>query len=153
MSCLLLSRRLLQQQPSSLRRRWALRTGSARMVSSQQHSPGQNMLEDLFPLATSDDMRCDDGGARGNQHRRVEYVTFGRAVEARRRQAKCSVLVQVRSAASAEDLFDYCTQHLGKVRAMHFHHNPDNETFAVRRQRHRNSVRRLSHSSGNRSRT
>jgi len=52
-------------------------------------------------------------------------------IDKRRKEAKQSLLVQVRSKSSAEDLYNYCSKIVGKVAGMHYHKNPANDTFSV----------------------
>ncbi len=110
-----------------LRRRGKLALLSPAAFSST-HTPGQGILDDLFPAgAGAGHLPAPDP----EQLHGVPYRTFRSLIEFRREQAKRSLLVQVRSAASAEDLFQYCSGNLGRVKEMHFHHNPDNKNFFV----------------------
>jgi hypothetical protein len=57
------------------------------------------------------------------------YTTFDQFVSQRRETAKRSLLVQVKSQESADDLMDYCSSNFGPIKSLHFHHNEQNEAF------------------------
>ena len=57
--------------------------------------------------------------------------TFRSWIDRRRAEAKRSLLVQVRSSESAQDLLNYCQATYGPVKAMDFHNNPQNPDFPV----------------------
>ena len=50
-------------------------------------------------------------------------VPFADMVKHRREEAKRSLLIQVRSKNSVDDLFNYCSQELGPVKQLHWHVN------------------------------
>ncbi len=100
---------------------------------SSTHTPGQGILDDLFPTGARHQTHPDlpDLDPELLQGDGAPYRTFRSLIEFKREQAKRSLLVQVRSVASAEDLFQYCSGNLGRVKEMHFHHNPENKNFSV----------------------
>lgn len=59
------------------------------------------------------------------------FVPFQQMIEQRRNEAKRSLVVQVKSMFSAEDLYLYCSKHLGRVSAMFYHRNQNNRSFSV----------------------
>lgn len=57
------------------------------------------------------------------------FVTFEDFINQRRTSAKRSVMVQVKSRESSEDLIHYCQSNFGPLKGLHFFHNPENEAF------------------------
>ena len=56
-------------------------------------------------------------------------MPFEDFINQRRNEAKCSVLVQVKSQESVDDLVQYCQTNFGNPKSLHFHHNEMNENF------------------------
>lgn len=105
---------------------------SLSMSSSSQGSSSGEIIKGLFEEAHAPtppesslppELDLNGGGA--------PYKTFRALMEERRAQAKRSLIVQVRNRESAEDLYQYCADALGKVAGMYFHRNPDNAAFSV----------------------
>lgn len=95
--------------------------------------PGSNLLDDLELFRGPGDGEKKRDAFFKDRRPDAPCRTFGAELRERREQAKRSLLVQVRSRGSAEDLFRYCTDNLGTVRSMHFHKNKDeNSAFLVR---------------------
>ena len=59
-----------------------------------------------------------------------EYVPLLTSIEERRREARRSVLVQVKDHSSAEDLYQYCSNKYGPVRGLHFYKNSSSKIFS-----------------------
>ena len=59
----------------------------------------------------------------------ANFVPFEDFINQRRKEAKCSVLVQVKSQESVDDLVQYCQTNFGNPKSLHFHHNENNENF------------------------
>ena len=57
--------------------------------------------------------------------------TFKSWIDGRRKEAKRSLLVQVKSSESATELLNYCHATYGPVCRMDFHNNPQNKDFPV----------------------
>ena len=60
----------------------------------------------------------------------MHYKPFAEWVKERRSEAKRTLMVQVKSQESAQDLLSYCTSKFGDVRSMHFHRNLDSHIFS-----------------------
>jgi len=58
-----------------------------------------------------------------------EYVPLLTSIEERRREARRSVLVQVKDPSSAEDLYQYCSSKYGPVQGLHFYKNTSSKIF------------------------
>lgn len=57
------------------------------------------------------------------------YVTFNDYISKAKHSAKCSVLVQVKSEESADDLLSYCCTNFGKPKSLYYHKNTNNPGF------------------------
>lgn len=60
----------------------------------------------------------------------MSYKPFQKFIDERRQAAKSSVLVQVKSKDSADDLLKYFVSNFGTPKSLHFHHNHGNENFS-----------------------
>jgi len=85
------------------------------------------------PGSLSIDTLIGGGGGGDPNHKSInpELVcpTFRSWIDQRRDEAKRSLLVQVRSSESAQDLLNYCQAAYGPVKVMDFHNNPQNPDF------------------------
>jgi len=59
----------------------------------------------------------------------LKCTTFERWMAKKRESAKRSMLVQVKSEDSGQDLLNYCSHRFGHVKAMHYHRNVTNKDF------------------------
>ena len=62
-------------------------------------------------------------------HEDLRYKTFRSWIDDRRKQARNSLLVQVKSIKSVNDLKQYCNENIGKVKSMHYHNNNKSDIF------------------------
>ena len=60
----------------------------------------------------------------------MSFKPFQKFIDERRQAAKSSVLVQVKSKDSADDLLKYFVSNFGAPKSLHFHHNHGNENFS-----------------------
>ena len=58
------------------------------------------------------------------------FLPFNEFIETRRQAAKRSVLVQVKSEHSANDLLAYCGKKFGRPKSLHYHTNDNSEEFS-----------------------
>lgn len=57
------------------------------------------------------------------------YTPFRQVINGHREAAERTILVQVKSQESADDLVNYCSTNFGRVKALHFHQNKNNVAF------------------------
>ena len=62
-------------------------------------------------------------------HEELKYKTFRSWIDDRRKQARNSILIQVKSIKSVNDLKQYCNNNIGKVKSMHYHNNNKSDIF------------------------
>ena len=60
---------------------------------------------------------------------KYKYNTFRSLIDYRRDQARNSLLVQVKSIDSANELRTYCNENIGEVKALYYHENETSKSF------------------------
>ena len=88
--------------------------------------------DDISPLTDklkqSDELEWLNRNIQSTNHK-YKYNTFRSLIDSRRDQARNSLLIQVKSKESANELQNYCNKNIGKVKELHYYENEKSRTF------------------------
>ena len=79
-------------------------------------------------LKHSDELEWLNKNIQSKNHK-YKYNTFRSLIDSRRDQARNTLLVQVKSKESANELQNYCNKNIGKVKELHYYENEKSRTF------------------------
>ena len=79
-------------------------------------------------IKRSDELEWLNKNIQSKNHK-YKYNTFRSLIDSRRDQARNTLLVQVKSKESANELQNYCNKNIGEVKELHYYENEKSRTF------------------------